>query len=62
MSYPLFAIGDDRGFVAETSVTPFSRSENVDYDRQDCQKKDIVCGDILRADALAGVNTIQETP
>jgi hypothetical protein len=52
MSYPLFSICDDRGSVAE----------NVEHLRQDCQEKDIVCGDQLEIDALAGANTIQETP
>ena len=52
MSYPLFAICEDRGSVAE----------NVEHLRQDCQEKDIVCGEQLETDALAGENTIQETP
>jgi len=52
MSFPLFSICDDRGSVAE----------NVEHLRQDCQEKDIVCGDQLKIDALAGANTIQETP
>jgi hypothetical protein len=48
ISYPLFAVGDDRG--------------NVDHLGQDCQEKDIVCANQLHADALARENTIQETP
>jgi hypothetical protein len=52
MSYPLFAICDVE--------VPWQ--ENVEHLRQDCQEKDIVCGDQFETDALAGVNTIQETP
>jgi hypothetical protein len=44
------------------SSSVVARSENVDYLGQDCQEKDIVCPEYLRADALAGVKTIQETP
>jgi hypothetical protein len=72
MSYPLFAICDDRGSVAENLghtlqhyggvILDPDYCGNVGHLRQDCQEKDIVCGEQLQTAALAGEITIQETP
>jgi hypothetical protein len=66
MSYPLFAICDDRGSVAENLSHTLHHFRGVrrmwtTFGRI-ARKRILFVANELQADALAGVNTIQETP